>query len=240
MRKTLAAFVSVLAFAAVAHAQEIDPPPAVPTTSGDASLSSGRTNGSGEVIVAAAAGWPGIWVEVEVAFDSVFNAGLRLGLVYGSPFMALAPGVGGEAAVPLRLHVFGEDKLDLAIFATPAFVIGEAAITGEGGTAAAGDLGIGSRIEGGLVAGYRALDDVTLILGLGGHVGVVGTPSTATYSAVGGVFARIGIEGLISRDTLLFAVGDAGIGIAPTGSPQLFGDPVTPLLRLSLGVGYVP
>ncbi len=246
LRVTLAlAAIVALCASATASAQdrlpgEIDPPPAVATTSGDASLLSGRTNGTGEVMIAGAAGWPWIWAQVDIAFDPAFNLGIRASLLYGSPFMAFEPGVGGEASLPMRFHVYGEDRLDLAIFATPAAVFGEAATTGQGGTAASGEFGWGLRLEGGLLAGYQALDRVTLILGAGGHLGMVNTPSASDFNLVGAAFLRAGVEGLISRDTLLFVLADGGVGFSPTrtGGP-LFRESFPPVFRISLGVGYL-
>ena len=155
--------------------------------------------------------------------------------------MSLEPGVGGEASVPVRIHVFGEDQLDISLFITPSFTFGEAATVGQAGFAAAsGEFGWGLRGEGGLLAGYRAMEDITLILGAAGQFGLMNTPSTGDFNAVGAAYLRLGIEGLISRDTMLFAMADGGVGFAPTvsGTP-LFRSNVAPLLRLSLGVGYL-
>lgn len=218
---------------------EIDPPPAVQTTSGDVSLLSGRTNGTGEVVIAGAAGWPWIWAHVDFGLDPAFNLGIRAVLVYGSPVMGVEPGVGGEASVPIRIHFFGEDELDLSFFLTPSVSFGEAIIVGER-AAAAGDFGWGLRVEGGVLVGYRALEDITLVFGPGGQFGLMNTPSAGNFNAVGAVYARLGIEGLISRDTMLFALADAGVGFSPDATPApLFGNNVSPLLRLSLGVGYL-
>ena len=108
-------------------------PPVAASTSGEASLQSGRTLGVGETMIGAAAGWPWIWAQVELGLSSAFNLGVRVAMLYGSPIMALEAGVGGELAVPMRIHLYGEGDLDLAAFITPAFAIGEAAATaGEG------------------------------------------------------------------------------------------------------------
>ena len=85
-----------------------------------------------------------------------------------------------------------------------------------------------------------AIEDITLILGGAGQFGVMNTPSTGDFNAVGAAYLRIGIEGLISRDTMLFAMADGGVGFAPSiGMIPLFRSNVAPLLRLSLGVGYL-
>jgi len=236
----------LLAFASPAAAQDdgLDDIPIASQrpTSGEASLLSGRTLGVGEVLVAGAAGWPWIWAQAEFALTSSFNVGIRPALLYGSPFMALEPGVGGELAVPMRIHLFGEGELDLAAFITPAVAVGEAAATaGEGGTVFAGELGIGSRLELGARIGYRAMEGLTFVLGAGGHVGFVYAEAVGAAEVIGAAFLQAGLEGLISRDTMLFALVDGGLGFTPSrgaGFP-LFRESVPPLFRISLGVAYL-
>lgn len=219
---------------------EIAPPPLARPTSGDASLLSGRTLGTGEVMIAAAVGWPWIWAQLELAPSSTFNIGIRAALLYGSPIMALTPGAGGELALPSRIHLHGDDNVDIAVFVTPAVVVSEAAIVGEGGTVWSGELGWSTRLEAGGLLAIRAAERFTVFIGAGGHVGFVHTPSASALEAVGAAFASFGIEGLISRDTMLFAAVDGGIGIAPTRMGQpVFGANVPPLLRVSLGVAYL-
>lgn len=223
----------------VALAQD-DVPPVARPTSGEASLLSARTLGSGEVMMAGAAGWPWIWVQLELAPSSTFNIGIRGAILYGSPLMALSPGAGGELSVPLRIHLHGDENVDVAVFLTPALVLGEAATAGEGGTPYAGDFGYSVRGEAGGLFGIRLVPRFTLFFGVGGHVGFVHTPAAGGPEAVGAAFASVGVEGLISRDTMLFAEVQGGIGIAPSrlGLP-LFGATVPPLLRVSLGLAYL-
>src|SRR4051812_8135844 len=98
--RSIAALLLAAMIASSARAQEegeIEPPPiAARPTSGEASMLSGRTLGTGEVMIAGAAGWPWIYAQVELAPTSTFNIGVRAALLYGSPIMALAPGAGGE------------------------------------------------------------------------------------------------------------------------------------------------
>ena len=218
-------------------------PPVAASTSGEASLQSGRTLGVGETMIGAAAGWPWIWAQVELGLSSAFNLGVRVAMLYGSPIMALEAGVGGELAVPMRIHVYGQHDhdLDVSIFATPAFTFGEAAGVGEGGTVFSGDFGWSSRLELGALIGYRAMERFTLLFGLGGHVGFVHTEAVGDPEVIGGLLARFGLEGLISRDTMLFAVAEGGVGFVPdrgAGAP-LFRGGVPPILRISLGVAYL-
>lgn len=217
-----------------------DVPPLARPTSGEASLLSARTLGTGEVMMAGAAGWPWLWVQLELAPSSTFNVGIRGALLYGSSVMALSPGVGGEISVPMRIHLHGDENVDVAVFVTPAFVFGEGATVGEGGMLYAGDFGYSVRGEAGGLFGIRLVPRFTLFFGVGGHVGFVHTPAAGGPEAVGAVFASAGVEGLISRDTMLFAEVQGGIGIAPSrlGLP-VFGATVPPLLRVSLGLAYL-
>jgi hypothetical protein len=233
---------ALLAAPPAAAAQEADPLPPVAArpTSGEASLQSGRTLGTGQVMVAGAVGWPWIWAQLEVALTSSFNLGIRASLLYGSPVMALEAGAGGELSVPMRIHLHGEGDLDVAVFATPAFTFGEASTAGEGGTVFAGDFGWSSRLEAGGVIGWRAMEGLTLLAGAGGHAGFVHTPEVGDPEVVGALFARLGVEGLISRDTMLFAAAEGGVGFAPSRlGVNLFREPFPPFLRLSLGVAYL-
>src|SRR5690606_14861017 len=138
-------------FSSAARAQDDGlPPPEARPTSGEASLLSGRTLGSGEVMIAGAAGWPWIWVQLELAPTSGFNFGIRAALLYGSPLMGVRPGVGAEISAPIRIHLHGDAGVDIAVFVTPALAIGEASTAGELGIFAA-DLSYSTRVEAGSV-----------------------------------------------------------------------------------------
>lgn len=243
MRYWLAVALGVLALgvASSAAAQDPDPPPVrARPTSGEPSLSSGRTLGVGETVIGAAAGWPWIWAQLELAPTSSFNLGIRAAILYGSPIMALEPGVGGELSAPMRIHLHGDGDFDLAAYVTPAFTFAEAAAVGEGGTIFGSDFGWASRLELGGVIGWRAMERFTVLVGLGGQIGFVHTPALGDPEVIGGVIARLGVEGLISRDTMLFAVAEGGLGFAPArGGLALFRDAFPPILRVSLGVAYL-
>ena len=219
-----------------------DPPPiASRPTSGEASLHSGRTLGIGETMIAGAAGWPGIWVLVEHAISSSFNLGIRAGLTYGS-LMALAPGVGGELGIPMRIHLFGEGAIDLAAYVEPAFSIAEGASVGEFGTVYSGDLGWSGRLELGGLLGVHVSEGLTLLVGLGGIIGHVHVPAAGDPTIVGAILGKLGIEGLISRDTMLFAVAEGGIGFADDRGAAVNVFDVglaSAVLRLSFGIAYL-
>lgn len=240
MATWIVGLVGVLSVAGLASAQDEAPPPIARPTSGEASLLSGRTLGTGEVMMAAGVGWPGIWLQLELAPSSTFNLGIRAALLYGSPLMALVHGAGAELAVPMRIHLFGEGEVDVAVYLTPAVALGEAALSGEADTVWAGAFGWSSRLEAGGVIGVRLMPRLTFFAGLGGHFAVVHTPQAGGPEAVGALLARSGIEGLISRDTMLFAEVQGGLGFTPgRGGQPVFRESIPPLLRVSLGVGYL-
>ncbi len=239
--KGLCGGVLALAWTGIAAAQDEPlPPPEARPTSGTPSLLSARTLGEGQVMMAGAAGWPGLWVQLELTPTSTFNIGIRASLLYGSPIMALQPGVGAELAVPARIHLFGEDNIDIAVFVTPTITLGEGAVVGEGPYVYAGAFGWSTRLEAGGLMSVQVLERLTLFFGVGGHVGLAHTPDAGGPEPFGAAFARLGIEGMISGDTMLFAQLDGGIGIASArGGQPLFGEAVPPLLRVALGAAYL-
>lgn len=241
MGSALCAGVLALAWAGVASAEEDPlPPVAARPTSGTPSLLSARTLGEGQVMAAGGAGWPSLWVQLELAPTSTFNIGIRASLLYGSPVMALQPGVGAELAVPTRIHLFGEENIDIAVFVTPAITLGEAALVGEGPYVFAGSFGWSTRLEAGGLMSFQVLERLTVFFGVGGHVGFAHTPDAGGPEPFGAAFARLGIEGMISGDTMLFGQLDGGIGIGTSrGGQPLFGEAVPPLLRVALGAAYL-
>lgn len=220
-----------------------EPPPIARPSSGEASLLSARTLGTGEVMVAGAVGWPWVWAQFELAPSSGFNLGLRASLLYGSPLMGLPPdavGPGGEVSVPMRFHLHADGNVDIGLLVTPAFTLGESGLLGEGNFGYGGELGWSSRLEAGGSLAVRVQERLTVFFGVGGHVGLVHTPAVGEVEAVGGVFGSAGVEGLLSRDTMLFGEVQGGVGIAPSrGGLPLFGATVPPLLRVSVGVAYL-
>ena len=245
MRAGLAslALFAILFGASPGYAQDEDLPPVrARPTSGEASLFSGRTLGVGETMIAGGAGWPGIFALVEHALTSSFNLGVRAALNYGSPLMALEPGVGGELGVPMRIHLFGEGDVDMAAYLEPSFAFAEGAAMGEIGTIYRGDFGWSSRLELGGLIGFHPQDRLTILVGAGGFIGFVHVPAAGDPSVAGGAVARLGLEGLISRDTMLFAVAEGGVGFADDrgpGGPVFDAGLLSPVLRLALGLAYL-
>lgn len=245
MRAFLAAFTLVLLTASTGAAQDDGPSDLPPVrarpTSGEASLLSGRTLGVGETMIGGGAGWPGIFATFQHALTSSFNLGARAALTYGSPLMGLEPGIGGDVGFPMRIHLFGEGDLDLAAYLEPAFAFGEGAAMGEVGNVFSGDFGWSSRLEFGGLIGFHVQERLTVLVGAGGMLGFVHVPDAGDPSVVGGATARIGIEGLISRDTMLFALAEGGVGFADDrGALALYDSGlISPILRIALGLAYL-
>ena len=204
-------------------------------TSGDMSIISGRTMGNGEAVLAAGVGWPGLWAEALFAPSSRFNLGIQAGVLYGSPFMGFATGVGGRVAVPIRFHMYGHNSLDLSIAVTPAFVIGEGAVVGQDGIFA-DNLGFGVQTEGGMLLGFQPGESVTITLGALAGFGWLDVPDAAGGGqGVVGTFVLVtGIEALMARDTMLFAEVEGGYGAAPNLLFEHQG-----IVRVSLGLAYL-
>jgi len=224
------------------ESEEADTPPTRSRpTSGEASLYSGRTLGVGETMIGGGAGWPGIFAIVQHALTSSFNLGVRAALNYGSPLMGLEPGVGGEVGIPTRIHLYGEGSVDVAAYLEPVVSFAEGAAMGETGIYR-GDFGWSSRLEIGGVIGLHLQERLTLLFGLGGHIGFVHVPAAGDPTVVAAALARFGIEGLISRDTMLFAVAEGGAGFADDRGPgaAVFDAGLASVtLRLLLGLAYL-
>jgi hypothetical protein len=248
MRSLLALAIVVVSFASHASAQETSPPPptdesdeyAAPEgdrpTSGDASLLSGRTLGTGEVMLAAFAGWPGVFAQLELAPSSTFNIGIRAGFLYGSPMMGLIAGYGGELAVPMRIHVWGERDVDIAIHIQPIIALGSGALFGEGGISA-NRFGYGLRLDLGARMGWEVDPRLTFVFGIDAGAGFAGVDPSGP-SAIGMVLGLVGAEVLMSRDVMLFVEAQGGYGFAPdrTGFAYF---PAREVLRVVLGIGFL-
>jgi hypothetical protein len=223
--------------AAVAASDAYAPPSGDRPTSGDASLLSGRTLGVGNVMIAAMAGWPGGYVQLELAPTSLFNIGIRGGFLWGSPMMGLQVGLGGELAVPMRLRIWGEHQTDLAIVLEPMFAVGPGNLYGE--AALGGQFAYGTRLDAGARIGWEADPHLTVFGGItaGGGFSEVPQPRSS-IQPIGVVYATLGAEVLTSRDFLLFLRLDAGYGLAPDRSGlALYGDRA--FLRIVFGGAFL-
>lgn len=225
--------------ASFAHAEDLElaPPDGSEAvtdrpTSGDFSILSGRTLGVRTKALAAGVGWPGVWAEFDTGLSSRFTLGVRATVLYGSPLLGFGNGIGGELSVPLRLHLYGHQDLDLAISLRPAVVLGQGALVGSTNTFS-NDFGFGVRGEGGVLLGMRLTDAVTFVLGVNAGAGFNSVPDAAQHHLLGLIRGVIGIEALVSRDTLLFAVAEGGYGFAPANTYDKH-----VIVGLSLGLAY--
>lgn len=220
------AMVGVLCLVSTSHAQ-------VRPTSDDISLISGRTVGNGEVVLAAALGWPGFWAEVLFAPTSRFNFGFRAGVAYGSPLLGLQTGIGGEVSIPIRILLYGRNDIDVALALRPLGLVGEGALVGQENVFA-DDLGWGVGGEVGTRVGFHVTDAVTLAAGASVLAAYVDTPDATNSNGLVMGFAGIaGLEAVVSRKTMLFVELRGGYGIAPDGLFEEHG-----LLSLALGVAF--
>lgn len=208
-------------------------------TSGTASFLSGRTLGTGEVLMAAALGWPGLWAHVELAPSSTVNVGVRGSVLYGSPVMGLIAGAGGELIVPVRVHLLGEGDLDVGLRIAPQIAAGEGRLFGESASdIRAADLGLSSRLDVGARLAWHASEQVTLYVGADVGAGVSWVETERAH-AIGVLTGTLGIEAMMSSDTMLFAEAVGGGGIADGGDRTVAYYPQQEVFRLSLGLGYL-
>ncbi|MEM9193616.1 MAG: hypothetical protein AAGF12_30860 [Myxococcota bacterium] len=211
-------------------------------SSSNMSLLSGRTIGNGQTALAAALGWPGIWALVNFAPSSTVNFSIKGTVLYGTPVMGLSTNAGGSVAVPFRVHLFAEGDFDLAAYVEPTGFVGEGGLAGQEGVFK-NDLGFGFGGIFGALGGYGISDAVTLAFGLTGEIYYVSVPDADASEVVGAAVAIIGVEALISRDTMLFVEGRGGVGLGggrpggSTGPGTLFDG--AQVLRLSIGLAYL-
>jgi hypothetical protein len=227
------------AVTSTALAQSIAPPPVAGPTSGEPSLHSGRTIGVGETLVAASAGFPGVSAELVLAPSSTFNVGVRAAFLYASPIMGTTLGFGGQVALPLRLHVFGQDTLDLAVLVVPTAVLGEGSVVGEASLSQfADDFGYALYGEAGARLGWHPDDGLTLLAGASAEIGFAHTPSFGGPDFFTTFLGTLGLEGLLARDLMLFVLAQAGGGVAANrGGLALFARRF--VLRVTAGAAFL-
>lgn len=240
--RALASALFVLMNAAHAHAQPVSvetPPSSMdPPSSNEASLLSGRTLDSGTTMIGAALGWPGFWAQVELAPSDTVSVGVRGAVVYGSPVMSLAAGAGGELSIPVRVHVAREGVLDISVRIAPAAALGEGRLFGAGKTGFGNRLGVSARLEVGVLVGIRPAERFTIFFGVHGAPGLSYLESERVR-AIGAFYGALGVEALMSLETMLFAELQGGIGIADESGLIFALYPEREILRLSLGMAYV-
>lgn len=145
--------------------------------------------------------------------------------------MGFSTALGGQLSLPMRIHVYGESDVDLAIALRPFGMLGEGAMVGQEGIYA-DDLGGGAGLEAGVRAGFHVSDAVTLATGVffeGAFVRTQGAGNGGTFA-----FGVLGaVEAVMSRATMLFFAVGGGYGVA---SEDLFDR--RGVVRLHLGLAY--
>lgn len=204
-------------------------------TSSAISVIGARTLPSGSTLVAGEAGWPGTYGTLHVAAGSRLSLALRGGVAYGSPFLSLAGGLGGQLEAGARLHVYGEDNVDMAVSLALGGVVGEGSLFGETGTFS-NDLGYGAYLDPGFLASFAVSRTLTLTGGVVGSFALMTVPDRnidPSHQLVS-VGVKLAVETLLSRDLLLFAQLTAGAGL--TQERQFDNNT---LLRLALGAAFL-
>ena len=189
--------------------------------------------GNGEVALAGAVGYPGAWGQLTLAPSSTVNVGIRAGVLYGSPVAGFQTGFGGLVSVPLRFHLLGRGSVDLALTVEPMVALGEGALAGEGG-AFADNLGVAGGLSAGVIAGWRATGALTFAFGAAAETWILSVVDTDDVEVAGIGLAIVGVEALLSRDTMLFAEFRGGFGIRPRA---LFGS--AGVFRFAAGLAYL-
>lgn len=202
-------------------------------TSGDPSAISGRTLGNGQVLLAAGVGWPGFWAEGLFSPTRTFDIGVRGDVLYGSPLLGFGTGIGGEASVPMRLHLWASGDMDFSLAMRPFVTMGDGSLVGERNVFAGSvAYALGLELQG--LLGAQVSDSVTLTVGAGSSFAFANVPdNSASGDIIGSFYAIAGVEAIFSGTTLLFARVQGGYGVAPG---RLFGSNAN--LRLSFGVAY--
>lgn len=227
----------ILLAPAVALADQPPPPPiasSVRPTSDQLSVHGGRTIGNGEVVLSAGAGWPGIYAELLIAPSSRFNLGFRAGFEWGSALLGFGTGTGGSVSFPMRLLLYASGDVDFSAYLRPFVIVGEGALVGQTGTFA-DDLGWAAGADVGARLSYAVSRALSLLAGAtvtGAWHDVPNGGATNGFAA--GFSGTFGVEGSLTRSTMLFAVASAGYGVTRRG--RFDGDRV--LLRAHFGLAY--
>lgn len=201
-------------------------------TSDDLSILSGRTVGNGEVVLSGGLGWPGFWVEVLLSPTSRFDLSIRAHVDYGAQ-VGFSTALGGGLSLPMRLHVYGHDDIDVALALRPFALVGEGATVGQQGTFA-NDVGYGLGVEGGARVGFHLGDVTTIALGATALFAWTDVPDAdGAGNVLGAVAGIFGVEGVMTRSTMLFLEAQAGYAFVAEG---LFDRPL--YVRLSVGMSY--
>lgn len=204
-------------------------------TSSVISVVGARTLPSGSTVAVGELGWPGAFGSVHTSAGSRLSLSVRGGLVYGSPFLSFATGLGGQLEAGGRLHLYGHDNIDVALSLALGGAVGEGVLFGERGFFG-DDLGYGAYADPGLLASFAVDRSLTLSGGVVTSFAYVTVPDRniepSHMLASAGV--KLAVEVLLSRDLLMFVQLTAGAGLRETDQ---FNN--STLLRLSLGAAYL-
>ncbi|MEM7605881.1 MAG: hypothetical protein AAF411_11045 [Myxococcota bacterium] len=200
-------------------------------TSDELSIIGGRTMASGESALAGGLGWPGFWIEYQLAPSSRFNLGFRAHVDYAAQ-LGTGAGFGGGLSVPLRFLIFAKDRFDVALWVTPFFGLGEGAYVGQEGVFS-DDFGWTAHVTAGLRLSFQASRLFTFTGGAEGSGGILVNSAADDVDPIATFAAIAGAEIRMSASTILFALLRVGGGIRPD---ELFDGAL--FLRGSIGFAY--
>lgn len=113
------AALTCLAWAPPAQSQRRGPTP------GGVDIWGARTLSPGQHAISVGGGWPSAFVQYDLAPSQNFGLGLRGDLYYGSPYYGFDTALGLGFYVPMRIHLYGRNKIDMGLGLRPGITIGE-------------------------------------------------------------------------------------------------------------------
>lgn len=206
-------FVLLLVVTAPTQAQRAASGP----TEGPFSLWGARTLRQRQSALMAGIGWPSAFFEFDFAPSNRFNLGFRGDLYYGSPFLDFNTAFGGGFSVPMRIHLWGKDRVDLGIGFRPGLDIGEAALFGRSGIYE-NDAGFAIHFgDPAFLFDITPTDSLTIFARAEVQLALVLVPDAEDEYFVATVSFTGGIEIALSRDLNLFVLTGVGPGFTRRG-----------------------
>ncbi|MCC7541523.1 MAG: hypothetical protein IT379_35220 [Deltaproteobacteria bacterium] len=187
------------------------------STAGPFSLQGARTLRRGESALMAGIGWPSAFFEYDIGVSNRFNLGFRGDLYYGSPFLDFVTAFGGGFSVPMRLHIWGRNRIDLGIGLRPGIDVGESELFGQSGVFR-DDSGFAIHLgDPAFLFDITPIDTLTIFARAEVQLALVIVPDADDTYFVSTLSFSGGIELSLSRDLNLFILSGVGPGFAKRG-----------------------
>lgn len=205
-----------LLFASESSALAQGLPRSVPTN-GPFSLQGARTLRRGESALMAGLGWPSAFFEYDIGISQRFNLGFRGDLYYGSPFLDFITAFGGGFSVPMRIHLWGRNRIDIGFGLRPGIDVGESELFGQEGVFR-DDAGFAIHLgDPAFLFDITPIDVLTVFARAEVQLALVFVPDPDETYFVGTVSFSGGIELSLARDLNLFVLSGVGPGFAKRG-----------------------